>query len=244
LKLIFAAVTAVVLLTSCAPAVKKIVFAVDPHWAPMEFLDDAKELQGYDIDLTKAVAQEAGFTVEFRQVPWDQLFPGLQAGLYDVVASAVVINPARQEKYDFSDPYLNAGQILVVPRGTATTRLDDLKGRPVGALMGSLAVDIIGKPGKLSPVLKTYNALDQAFVDLAAGHLAGVVAETPVAAQYSLRNPRFKDSFRIVGAPLNRENFGFVVAKGHRDLLATLNAALAKVQASGLSDDLASRWLR
>lgn len=237
--LVFAA-----LLSGCTPATKKIVFAVDPHWPPMEFLDEAKELQGYDVDLAKAVAQEAGYSAELRPVAWENLFGGLEAGSYDVIVSSVLITNLRKSKYDFSEPYLNAGQVLVVLRGSPLTGLADLKGKPVGALLGSPGADVIAKAGKLAPLLKTYNSSDLAFQDLAVGKISGVVTNIPTAAQYTVKNRRFKDIFHTVGAPLTEEKFGFVVAKGHPDLVNAINSALDRIKTSGLLDDLSARWLQ
>jgi len=69
---------------------------------------------GFDIDLLKAAAEAGGFTVEFRNTAWDGIFAGLEAGEYDAVMSSVTITDERQQTMDFSVPYINAGQILVV----------------------------------------------------------------------------------------------------------------------------------
>ena len=238
------AVLGIALLTSCAPAVKTIVFAVDPHWPPMESLDAAKQPTGYDIDLVKALGTAGGFVPRFRSVAWDELFAGLDAGDYDAVASAVLINDARRAKYDFSDPYLNAGQVLVVPKGSAAVRLEDLKGRPIGVQTGTVGAQtaalVLGRAARL----KTYNAIDLAFADLAAGRVAGVVTETPVAAQYTLGNRRYNQAFKVVGTPLTTENYGLVVKKGNAALLKALNEALAKVRGEGTLEKLSASWLR
>jgi polar amino acid transport system substrate-binding protein len=209
----------------------------------MEFLDEAKVPAGFDIDLAKAVAKEAGFEAEFRSVSWDGLFPGLEAGTFDAVASSVVIDDAWRTKYDFSDPYLNAGQVLVVPRGSSSHRLDDLRGRSVGVQTGAIGATVVANVLGSSST-RPYDTIARAFADLAAGKLAGVVAETPVAAQYVLRSPRYQGAFQIVGQPLTEENYGFVVKKGNSGLLGALNAALGRVKAGGTLTDLAAHWLR
>ena len=91
---------------------------------------------------------------------------------------------------------------------------------------------------------RAYDAIDLAFQDLASGRIAGVVVETPVAARYALRLPRYREAFKVVGQPLTDENYGLVVKKGNRVLVETLNAALAKTKATGTLGELAVRWLR
>jgi len=215
LKLV-SAVLGMVLLTSCAPAVKTVVFAVDPHWPPMEFLDASKQPAGYDIELVKALGTAGGFVPQFRSVPWDGLFAGLDGGAYDAIVSAVLINDARRTKYDFSDPYLNAGQVLVVPTGSSAARLEDLKGQPVGVQTGTVGAQTAARVLGSASRLKNYDAVDRAFADLASGRVAGVVTETPVAAQYALGNSRYHLAFKVIGTPLTTENYGLVVKKGTR----------------------------
>lgn len=238
-----ASVALALLFVSCGPAVTKVVFAVDPHAPPLEYLDDAKQPAGFDIDLARAVARAAGFTAEFRAVAWDGLFSGLAAGSYDAIVSSVVINDARASLYDFSQPYLNAGQVLVVPKDSRAARLEDLRASAVGALTGAFGADAVARVLGAG-ALRGFASIDKAFDDLAAGRVAGVVTETPVAAQYTLRNAHFQGRFKIVGQPLTDENYGFVVRKGNTAVLAALNAGLSRVKSDGLLADLASRWLR
>jgi len=242
LKPISVAILGMVVLASCGPSIPKVVFGVDPHWPPMEFLGDAKTPAGFGIDLVKAMAKEGGFNPEFRSETWESLFPSLEAGTCDAVVSSVMINGARRAKYDFSDPYLNAGQVLVVLKTRRLTGLADLRGRvgvQTGTVGADLAAKVLGPPG----TLRTYDVIERAFDDLAAGRIDGVVVETPVAARYSLFDPRFSQTFKIQGPPLDEENYGLVVKKGNKALQASLNEALAKVKASGAWDELRARWL-
>ena len=240
MKLLPAALLGVLALQACSAPVNKLVVLVDPHWPPMEFLDDTKNPAGYDIDLIKALAGEAGFSPEFRSVPWEDLFLALEQG-GDVIASSVVINPARQARYGFSAPYLNAGQVLVVPKASGVHQLSDLQGRLVGVQTGTPGAEVVAKTLGYS---KVFNVAAKAFEDLAAGRLAGVVVEGPMAARYTSRGSRFAGAFKIVGRPLTEENYGLVVTKGNGVVLAALNTALARVKATGVLDELAARWLR
>ena len=91
-----------------------ISVGTDATWPPMEFINEDKELVGFDIDLMNAIAEAAGFEVEFQNTAWDGIFAGLGSGDYDAVISSVTITEDRKETMDFSEPYLNAGQVLVV----------------------------------------------------------------------------------------------------------------------------------
>ena len=92
-RFLLAALLVPALMVSSAFAAEKITVASDPTWPPMEFLDDNKQVVGYDVDMIKAVAKEAGMEAEVRMVAWDGIFAGVAAGNYDVVASGVTITP-------------------------------------------------------------------------------------------------------------------------------------------------------
>lgn len=237
-------VLAALAVLSCSPQPPKVVFATDATWAPMESFNDSKELVGYDVDLARELARQAGFTAEFRPVAWDSLFSGLTEGRYDAVISAVTVSDERRARYDFTQPYLNAGQVLVVPTASRAAQLSDLKGKPVGVQIGTEGAAVAEKVLGPGASLRTFDQIGLAFADLAAGRLAGVVAETSVAAQFAVLSHRYQGAFKVVGPPLTGENYAIAVKKGNQRLLDLLNRALTQVQASGFTDTLAARWLR
>jgi len=127
-----------ILSTFQAAEIKTITVATDATWPPMEFVDAQKSIVGLDIDFLKAVAKEAGFKVVFKNTAWDGIFAGIEAGKYDAIISSVTITDERKKTMDFSDPYINAGQILVVPKTTKGVKvLVDLKGKKAGAQIGT-----------------------------------------------------------------------------------------------------------
>ena len=143
-KFILAALALAVV--SVAPAVadtKKLVVAMDTTFPPMELVNDSKEIVGFDVDLIKAIAKEAKIDVEFRSVSWDGIFAGVQNGTYDIIASSVTITDDRKKTLDFSEPYINAGQVLVtLADNNKDKKLADFAGRNVGAQVnttGSMA---------------------------------------------------------------------------------------------------------
>ncbi|MFW6313773.1 MAG: basic amino acid ABC transporter substrate-binding protein [Spirochaetota bacterium] len=223
--------------------VRRIVVATDAAWPPMEFVNTDKEIVGYDIDLMNAIAEAAGFEVEFRNTAWDGIFAGLAAGEYDAVISSVTITEDRQKTMDFSDPYINAGQVLIVQQSSNNVdELSDLVGERVGAQIGTTGAFEVDKVDGVT--LTTYDELGLAIEDLANGRIAGVVADTPIAADYVLQNEQYSTTLKIVGEPFTEEFYGIAVQKGNDELLALINAGLAEVTASGTPEELADKWLR
>jgi polar amino acid transport system substrate-binding protein len=144
---------------------------------------------------------------------------------------------------DFSDPYINAGQILVVPRKDKSSKtLADLKGKKAGAQIGTTGAMEVKKASGVE--LKTYDEIGLAFEDMAAGRISAVVCDTPVAANFALQRKEYKEKFQIVGKPFTEEFYGIVVKKGNKELLDTINKGIKSVKTKGLDKAIEKKWLR
>jgi polar amino acid transport system substrate-binding protein len=231
-------------ITGCQPqaSANKIVVATDATWPPMEFVNEQREIVGYDIDLMKAVAEHGGFEIEFRNVAWDGIFAGLAAGEYDAVISSVTITDERRADYDFSTPYINAGQIVVVRTGSDITGPDTLSGRTVGAQIGTTGAFAIQDMEGVT--LREYDEVGLAFEDLLAGRIDAVVCDTPVAADFALQREEYKAQLQIVGESFTEEYYGILVQKGNTELLEKINKGLDAVQKAGIDQQIADTWLR
>ena len=221
-----------------------IVIATDATWPPMEYVDEkTKEIVGFDIDLMAEIAKEGGFTYEFKNTAWDGIFAGLAAGKYDAVMSSVTITEERKKTMDFSDPYINAGQILVVQKATkGVTTLDDLVGKTVGSQIGTTGSFEVEKVDGIE--LKTYDEIGLAFEDLVNGRIDAVCADTPVAADYALQSGAYKGKLKIVGEAFTNEFYGIAVQKGNTEVLQALNFGIEMVVGSAAYDRVEKKWLR
>ncbi len=232
---------------ACGPKQpSKIVIASDATFPPMEMVDENKNIVGFDIDLMNAAAKAGGFTVEFKNTAWDGIFAGLDAGKYDAVMSSVTITDERKKTMDFSIPYINAGQVLVVKSEVnGVSSLADMKGKVVGAQIGTTGAFEIDKVKDANKITeKTYDEIGLAFEDLANGRVAGVVIDTPVAANYALQNPNYKGKLKIVGEPFTQEFYGVAVKKGNSKVLDVINAGLKKVLDAGDNKAIEDKWLK
>jgi len=243
IKMMLAALTVVALMTGPAVAAgKKIIVATDATWPPMEMVDKDKKIVGFDIDFLNAVAKEAGFTVEFKNTAWDGIFAGVEAGQYDAIISSVTITEERQKKYDFSLPYIDAGQILIVPKAEKGVKLADLKGKKVGAQIGTTGALEVKKVKDVE--LKTYDEVGLAFEDMAAGRIGGVVCDEPTAIIYALQKDEYKDKFKIVGKAFTKEAYGIVVKKGNKELVDLINKGIKAVKAKKTDVAIKKKWLK
>ncbi len=228
--------------SQCGADTTSITCATDATWPPMEMVDANKNIVGFDIDFMNAVAKEAGFTVEFKNTAWDGIFAGIAVGKYDAIISSVTITEERKKTMSFSEPYINAGQVLIVPKESDAVMIADLKGKSAGAQIGTTGAREISKVAGVE--LKSYDEIGLAFEDMATGRIAGVVCDTPVAAQYALQQEEYKAKFKIVGDILTTEYYGIVVQKDDKKLLNLINEGIKAVQAKGIDKQLEKKWLR
>ncbi len=224
----------------CTPKSTALVVATDSTWPPMEYIDGAGELTGFDIEMVKEIAAAAGFTVEFKSVAWDGIFAGLANGQYDAVVSSVTITEERKQAMNFSDPYINAGQVLVVPSSSTALTLNDLAGKNVGVQIGTTGAMEAAKYTYL--VIKTYDEIGLAFEDLVNGRVDGVVVDTPIASNFALQRAEYKDALKIVGEVLTQEFYGLAVEKENTAALELINKGLAAITANGKLDELKVKW--
>ena len=245
---LFILLVAIIVLSALFIGCKKaddtvIIVATDATWPPMEYIDANKEIVGFDVDLMNLIAEAGGFKVEFRNTAWDGIFAGLANRNYDAVMSSVTITEERQQTMDFSIPYINAGQVLIVQNATSgVTTLADLKGKSAGAQIGTTGAFEVDKVDGVQ--LKTYDELGLAIEDLVNGRIAGVVADTPIAADFALQNDSYKGKLKIVGEPFTDEYYGIAVRKGNKEVLDKINAGLKKVLDAGKDEELKDKWLR
>jgi len=221
-----------------------IVVAHEASFPPMEFIDDSGAMVGFDIDVIDAVAKASGLKVEHRNVAWDGIFGALKTGEADVIASSVTITDERKQQFDFTRPYYNAGQSLLVRTGQEAQfpNLDSLKGKTIGVQIGTTGGEYVTGLGGLN--LKQYNTAGMAIIDLANGQVDAVIIDKLVADYHAAKKPEFRDKVVVVGEPQTEEVFGFVVNKGNRELLDKLNAGLEKIEGDGTLEKLEQKWFR
>ena len=215
----------------------KIRVATDATWPPFEYVNDAHEIVGFDIDLMNAVADEANLDIEFVNVVWDPLLTGMAQGTYDAAISSITITVDRQKDMLFSNPYYGAGQIVVVQKSNTTiTSKDNLTGE-VGAQLGTTGAMEVEKIA--GATLVNYDDIGLAFQALMNGQVNAVICDNPVAASYVVTNP---DDLKIVGTVFTDEFYGIAVAKGQEDLLEKINKGLQEVLDEGIIGELEEKW--
>lgn len=221
----------------------KFIAAGNCAWPPMEYVDESGKPIGYTIDYLNAVAQEAGFELEFKNVGWDGIFAGVGAKRYDIIASSVTVTEERKKFLDFSDSYFTVKQALIVPKDVDVKDMAEMEGKRVGAQIGTTGHLMLMKNPKIKAEAREEVGL--AVEALMLGRMDAVVADDPIAYDFVLGNPRFADKLKVAFViPADEpEEYAFAIAKGNTELLNLLNTGIAKVKEKGIDEELRNKWI-
>ncbi len=227
-----------------APAEEMTVLtvAIDDTYPPMEYIDDNGELVGFDIEMTKAMAEKMGIEVEFISTGWDGIFAGLAAQQYDCIISSVSMTVDRLESMDFSDPYMANGQVIVVaPGDDSITSMEDLAGKNVGVQFATTADEAADKALESVEFEKVaFDDMTTCLTAMKAGQVDCIVADYAVAIGAVQDDPT---AYEISSVALTNEPIAIAVDKGNTELLDKLNAALDEVIADGTLSALSIKYM-
>jgi len=214
---------------------------LDPTYPPFENAD-GEELRGFDVDLARALAAELGLEVQFAYIAYDGLYDALATGRVDVLISALVIRPEQMKDFAYSDPYFNAGQVLLVPAGEQEIAdMADLSGRNLAVELGSQghyeATQWQRRIRDLS--IETFNSPDETLDAVVAGRAAAGLVDS-ISGRLYLRE---HDTLRLAGPPVTVEPFAMVVRIEDERLLEAINKSLEELEEDGRIEQIRDRWL-
>lgn len=211
-------------------------------YRPFEFETSNKELQGFDIDLIKAIAQAENFNIKLVNTPWEGIFATLGSGDRDIIISGITITDSRKEMVDFSHPYFPAQQAIVVPKDSKIKTIEDLKALRVGVVSASTADIVVSKVlGKNSTAIKRFDNTPLMLQELFEGGIDASVGDVGVAMFYIKNNPK-KQFDLVFDNNFEQQYFGIAVAKGNTQLQQKLNSGLKKIVADGTYAKIYSTW--
>ena len=221
---------------------RTIRVATDATYPPFEILDASKNIVGYDIDLINEICTLAKCTADIKSTAWDGIFPALQKGDFDAVISGVTITAERDKTMDFSDPYIEVGQVLLVRADEERIKsLDDMADKSVAVQRGTTndeAATSFQKEGKLKEV-KRFPTFDLAVKSLLNKDVDAVIIDNTSASGYMGTNP---DKLKVAGEKFTSEGLGIVVREGDKELQDAFNAALKVLKENGTLDRLYQKW--
>lgn len=227
---------------SANAAEKNYKIGTDLTFPPFEFQNENNEYVGIDIDLLDQIAKDQGFTVDLRPVGFDSAIQGVQADQLDGMIAGMSITDERKQKFDFSDPYYEGGiQMAVASDNKDITSYEDLKGKTVGAKVGTESANFLEKnKTKYGYDIKLYDAADTLYGSLKNGTLQAIFDDEPVLG-YAINNG---EKFKFVGKGEAGSAYGFAVKKGQNpELIEKFNAGLKKAKEDGTYDKIVAKYI-
>jgi polar amino acid transport system substrate-binding protein len=157
---------------------KEVRIGTEGAYPPFNNLNASGELEGFDIDLGKALCEKMKVTCSFVAQDWDGIIPALQASKFDVIIAAMDATEERAKIIDFGRPYFSTGLAFIGPKGTETPDIsaDALKGKTIG-VQGSTTQALVAEAKFPGATIKQYGTQDEANADLAAGRLDVVLSD-------------------------------------------------------------------
>lgn len=208
----------------------------DTPYEPFEFEGDDGEQTGYDIELLRAIAKDADLSLEVKDLPFDGILGSLAAGECDVVASAVTITEERAQQVDFSDPYFDADQSLLVRAedAEAYATLVGLVGQRIGVQGGTTGESYANDHTPQGATVVSFEDADSMFAALISKDVAALLQDLPVNAYRATQDDRFV----LTETFTTGEQYGFPVAKGKDAVLELINDGLATLRSDGRFDEI------
>ncbi|MEU1481741.1 transporter substrate-binding domain-containing protein [Streptomyces sp. NPDC001668] len=199
--------------------------------------------QGFDVSLIDLVAKDLGVKQKIIDTPFENFKTGafLNSGECDLAAAGMTITEERKKNVDFSDPYFDATQALLVAKGSGISSLADAKAKKVklGAQAQTTGEDYVKAQG-FDPV--SFESSDAVLNGLRSGQVKAVVIDYPVV-QGWLKDKANADAFQVADNINTGEQYGFTVKKGNTKLRAAINKALSDAKADGTYKKLYEKWI-
>jgi len=231
-------VAATLVLGGAARAQDVIRVATDAPFQPFEYSENGKRT-GFDIELIEAIAKQLNKSVEWTDIDFKGLVPGLIANRFDVAASAIYITEERRKVVDFTDSYYPGGLVIMVKKGDDRIKgPDDLIGKKVSVQVGTKSVNFLKEKFPSAERIEVEKNQEM-FQLVEIGRADAAVTGKPAAKVYA----KVRGTLDVLDQPLTVEEYGFALRKSDPELVRQFNEALKKLKADGTYDKLVSKYL-
>ena len=218
-----------------------LTVGTNAEFPPFEYVGDDGEADGFDIALIKAVGEKMGVEVQVENMEFASLVSSI-GNKIDIAIAGMTVNEERKQTVDFSEPYYDAVQYVLLPEGSDIATADDLVGKTIGVQLGTtgdiIATDIEGT------TVSSYNKGVDAVNDLVNGRVDCVIIDKNPALVFA---DKFKDNgiVAVDGAQFNfeLEQYAIALPKGDTALADALNKAIEELKADGTFDELVKTYI-
>ncbi len=215
-----------------------IKVSTNADFDPFEYKDGDKII-GIDVDIARKLAEYMGFGIEINDVSFDALTLELSSGACDFAIAAMSYSDEKAQSVDFSDPYYNAKNVVIVPVESSIKSVDEILDKRIGVALGFTG-DIYCTEHFPSADIHRYDTASDAVLDLLSGRLDAVVIDDVPARK--LVNVSDGEA-RVVDGYLFEESYRVAVPKGEKELLDEINTSIAKMKTDGEIDKIVAQYV-
>lgn len=212
-----------------------LVVGADIPYVPFAF-GNPPLYDGMDMDLVHEIGRRLGMSVVIQKTPFDTIFRDVAQGRFDMVAASAVITDERKKVVEFSLPYFNSDQSIMVRKGSGISGEADLAGKRIGAVLGG-AGEKWAKANVRSATVRTYDIVDDGFKALAAGQLDALVNDFP-SSKFAERS---YDTLEVVASIPTGEHYGLVFKIGS-PLRQKVDNILLEMGKDGTFEKIYQKW--
>lgn len=228
--------------TEAVKAAGKVIMTTNAEFEPFEYKDN-DAIVGIDVEIANKIAEKLGVELEIADIAFDSLIPSLNAGKADFIAAGMTATDERRKNVDFSEPYFNASQTIIVAVDSEIATREDLNDKVVGVQQGTTGdIYCTNEDGssdiKVKEVRRYPKGMD-AVSDLITGRLDAVVIDNFPANKLVEKNP---DKIKLLEDAMTEETYAIAVPLGS-DLLTTIDEVIAELKESGDMDEIVSGYL-
>lgn len=242
--LAFLVLISLISITGCSTTGKNstevYTVATGSDFVPFVFVNEQSgELDGFDVDVMKAIAKEGKFEIKFESISWDGFIAAIETGRYDMGIDGITITEERKEKVDFSDPYFDSGLIIMTQANNQEIKsAKDLIGKKTGTIVNTTSEKFLQLNYPETEIF-SYDGSPEAYMDLRSGRLDAVLYDVS-SVKYFISKYAGGD-LKTVGDIMQGEQYGILFPKAS-PLAERVNSALSNLIKNGTYDDIYEKW--
>jgi|LSQX01.1.fsa_nt_gb polar amino acid transport system substrate-binding protein len=216
----------------------QVIMGTNAEFPPFEYINDEGEVDGFDAELARQIADELGVELVIENMEFGALINALQSGKIDFIAAGMTVTEDRKQNVDFSNPYYNATQLIIKQKGNEDIHsIEDLEGKKIGVQEGTTG-DFEAEEIEGADVSRYRKAID-GVMDLKNGRIDAVIIDSNPAKVFVGKN----DDLELLEEELTEEDYAIATRKEDAEFLDAINKVIEEIKTSGKYEEMVKTYI-